>query len=98
MSAVENSIAQRLMPDAEQRAELWQRIIGSVESYIGGVDGHRIMPELSPDKIRSLINSLDLTKQMEPLEAIDFVVNGSWLYQTHTAHRRYFGLFDPAPN
>src|SRR5579863_2982636 len=81
----------------ETRQELWRRLTDTIESYATQVDEARVTPELDPDKLRSLLAPYDFSRPVDPLAAFDFVVQGLWQHQTHTPHRRYFGLFNPAP-
>lgn len=86
-----------LLLDASVRSRLWRRIAEVVESYITGVDRQRVAPELSPRKLRALLNACDFEQPMDPMEAVDFAARGLTEYQVHTPHSRYFGLFNPAP-
>lgn len=85
------------MIEGRTRAELWRRITEAIEAYAAQVDSGRVTPELNPEKIRSLLEPLDFSKPVEPLQAINFVIDGLSRYQTHTPHPRYYGLFNPAP-
>ena len=80
-----------------RRTELWQRLIAAIESYLNDVDRARVTPELDLQKIRSLLAPYDFRHAMDPLAALDAVVEGLWQYQVHTPHASYFGLFNPAP-
>lgn len=86
-----------LMLDHDVRAQLWTRIIESVEHYFNEVPNHRVLADLSKEKVRALIGKEDFTRPVDPLEAVELCLKGLWQFQTHTAHPRYFGLFDPAP-
>lgn len=88
---------ENLLLDPGTREKLWQRVIQTIEDYTSGIAGHRVTPELAPQKIRSLLAACDFDQPMDPLEAVDFVAKGLWQYQTHTPHPRYYGLFNPAP-
>src|SRR5215213_6778973 len=86
-----------LMLDAETRDALWSRLVEAIESYMTGVDGARVAPELDLEAIRGALAPFDFEKPMPPLEALDFAVDSLWKWQVHTPHARYFGLFNPAP-
>jgi glutamate/tyrosine decarboxylase-like PLP-dependent enzyme len=86
-----------LMLDEKGRARLWQRVIDAIETFAAEVDGTRVAPEVKAETIRHLLSAFDFEDPLEPLEAVDFVVDGLWRYQTQTTHPRYFGLFNPAP-
>ena len=85
-----------LLDDATRRA-LWVHLNDVVEDYLGRVDKARVAPELDPAHIRALLEPLDFTRPLDPLEAVDVVARGLWDHQVHTPHPRYFGLFNPAP-
>ena len=87
----------RLTLDSEQRAKLWKKTVQSIEQYLNEVENYTVIADLNAKDIRTLINSVDFNKPLDPLEAIDFTTKALQRYQTHTAHPRYFGLFDPAP-
>ena len=86
-----------LMLDEEGRAKLWRRVVDAVEAYAADVHTLRIRAELDPEPVRSTLSSLDFDRGMPPDAALDFVVEFMRKHQTHTAHPRYFGLYDPAP-
>lgn len=83
--------------DKKTRIELWQHIIEVIEEYTNKVNHARVSPYLDADKIRSLVNSITFAKSLDPIKAVNFVVEGLWNYQMHVSHPRYFGLFNPAP-
>lgn len=86
-----------LQLDPETRAELWPRVIEAVEAYITGVGGGRVATVPDPEQVRSLLSVFDFAQPVTPGPAVDFIVDGLWNNQTHTAHPWYFGLFNPAP-
>jgi glutamate/tyrosine decarboxylase-like PLP-dependent enzyme len=57
----------------------------------------KIASTFSVQEIRGLLESIDFNKAIEPKQALEFALRILSQYQTHTAHPRYFGLFDPAP-
>ncbi len=85
------------MLEAARRQELWRRLAGAIENYAQKVETHRVTPELDPAAIRALLARFDFCAPVDPLEALDFLVENLWKYQTHTPHPRYYGLFNPAP-
>ncbi|MFX1521093.1 MAG: pyridoxal phosphate-dependent decarboxylase family protein [Promethearchaeota archaeon] len=86
-----------LMLDEKTRIELWQYMIEVIEEYANKVNQARVAPYLDADKIRSFVNSITFTQSLDPINAVNFVVQGLWKYQMHVSHPRYFGLFNPAP-
>lgn len=87
----------RLSLDPSIRKELWQRLVEVIENYATHVDETRVTPELDPEKLRSLLKPFDFKQSLDPIEALNFVVDGLWQHQVQVSHRRYFGLFNPAP-
>ena len=83
--------------DDQTRSELWQRVIEAVETYMSQVHQSRVTPEVDAEKLRAFLSRIDFSQPLNPLEAVNFVVEGLWNYQLHTAHPRYFGLFNPTP-
>lgn len=85
------------MLDPSTRRALWQQVIEAIEDYAQKLDAHRVTPELEPAMIRSLLRRFDFESPVGPREALSFLVENLWRYQTHTPHPRYYGLFNPAP-
>lgn len=79
----------------EIREEIWRNLIRIIENYITTVHQHPVTPKLEPEKIRSLLHSLDFESSLDPLKAMDLVSKGLWEHQVHTPHPNYFGLFNP---
>jgi glutamate/tyrosine decarboxylase-like PLP-dependent enzyme len=86
-----------LMLEAEARRALWQRLIEAVERYTTGVDAAPVTPPLDVEAVRREVEAFDFARPTDPLAALDFAVDGMWKSQVHVSHRRYFGLFNPAP-
>jgi glutamate/tyrosine decarboxylase-like PLP-dependent enzyme len=86
-----------LLLDPQTRQELWRRLTNAIENYAAKLAAHRVTPELDPARIRALLARFDFAAPTDPFEALDFLVEGLWTYQTHTPHPRYYGLFNPAP-
>ncbi len=86
-----------LQPDAGVREHLWRHVAQAMERYARQVPSLRVAPELSPEKIRGLLAACTFEPAMDPIAAIDFAVRGLTEFQVHSAHPRYFGLFNPAP-
>lgn len=91
------SPARRLRLDEASRARLWDRIVEIIERHWVTVDDGRVAPTLDPAGLRSSLDALHLEDGLEPDAVLDFVVSGLTNAQVHTDHRRYFGLYNPAP-
>lgn len=83
--------------ETPERRELWQRLIEAVESYLEKIRESPVAPGFDPEALRQEVARFDFARPADPLEALGFAVDGLWRYQVHTAHPRYFGLFNPAP-
>lgn len=79
------------------RAALWKKLIEIVEAHIRSVPGLRVAPALDPAALRALLDPLDFTEPLGPVQALDLVAGALAEHQVHTPHPRYFGLFNPAP-
>jgi len=86
-----------LMLDAKTRARLWQRLATAIENYATQLEISRVTPPLDPSKLRAMLSRFDFSAPVDAFEALDFLVDGLWKFQTHTPHPRYYGLFNPAP-
>ncbi len=87
----------RLRLSENAREKLWSDLINIVEGHWRSVDDGRVAPPLDPGALRSQLAALDLERGLTVPEALDFAGRGLTEHQVHTAHRRYFGLFNPAP-
>jgi glutamate/tyrosine decarboxylase-like PLP-dependent enzyme len=86
-----------LMLDAKTRARLWRQLVNAIETYATKLETSRVTPPLDPSKVRAMLARFDFSAPVDALEALDFLVEGLWKFQTHTPHPRYYGLFNPAP-
>ena len=86
-----------LMLDAGTRAQLWRKLVDAIEAYATNLEGGRVTPPLEPAQLRAMLSRFDFSAPIDPFEAVDFLVEGLWKFQTHTPHPRYYGLFNPAP-
>jgi glutamate/tyrosine decarboxylase-like PLP-dependent enzyme len=85
------------MLDVETRARLWRQLVSAIETYATKLETSSVTPPLDPGKLRAMLSRFDFSAPVEALEALDFLVEGLWKFQTHTPHPRYYGLFNPAP-
>jgi len=90
------SHVKKMMLDKRTRLVIWQRLVEVIEEYIANVNQARVAPYLDADKIRSLLDPIIFKQSIDPLQALNFVVQGLWDYQMHVSHPQYFGLFNPA--
>lgn len=83
--------------DPPTRTAVFARVVEAIEEYINGVASAPVTPEMAPEEIRAALRRYTFESPVEPLAAVDAVVENLWRFQTHTPHPRYFGLFNPAP-
>ncbi len=88
---------ERLRFPAGERAAVWAAVAEEIERYLGSVSQGRVTPEMSPEKVREWLEGCDFEKPAAPVEAVRRLAEGLSRFQTHTPHRRYFGLFNPSP-
>lgn len=86
-----------LSADSDARQELWKQLIAIVEQYKEQVEALPVAPELDPEAIRFFLAPFDFRQPLRPPEALKVAVTGLTKWQVHTAHPRYFGLFNPSP-
>lgn len=85
-----------LMLDDQTRAELWPRVVATIEKYLTEIETARTAPKLDVEQIRATLSDCDFAEPMNALAAVDFVANQMWQHLVHNGHPRYFGLFNPA--
>lgn len=90
-------VRERLRLEADDRTRLWDAVAEEIERYLGSVSAGRVTPELNPARIQAWLAEFDFDRPMEPVDALKRLSAGLSRYQTHTPHRRYFGLFNPSP-
>jgi glutamate/tyrosine decarboxylase-like PLP-dependent enzyme len=83
--------------NAHEREEVWTYLSTVVEDYLTSVDTMRVAPQLSLERIQSLLNPFNFERPLQLLEVLNAIVQGLWEHQVQTPHPRYFGLFNPAP-
>jgi glutamate/tyrosine decarboxylase-like PLP-dependent enzyme len=86
-----------LMLETKTRAQLWPKLVSAIETYATKLETGRVTPPLDPGQVRAMLSRFDFSAPVDALEALDFLVDGLWKFQTHTPHPRYYGLFNPAP-
>jgi len=87
----------RLRLEAGERRRLWRRLVEVVEGYLEGVGGERVAPAYDPEAIRARLRPYDFDRPVDPEPLLAAVADQLRTSQTHAAHPRYFGLFNPAP-
>lgn len=86
-----------LTPPREEREKLWNKLTGVIEEYAERIGRYRVTPDLDVEILREEINEIDFSGPVAPTDALDWVAARMWKGQVHTAHPRYYGLFNPNP-
>lgn len=86
-----------LLLESSDRATLWGDLVRAIEGYIGDVGALPLTPTASREEIATLVGQFDFGAPMAPPRALAAAVEAMRVAQVHTAHPRYFGLFNPAP-
>jgi glutamate/tyrosine decarboxylase-like PLP-dependent enzyme len=87
----------RLRLPTEERRRLWEGAVDAVGRYLQDVDADAVAPLVDVAAIREALARQTFERPVEPLAALSMAVEGLRRGQVHTAHRRYFGLFNPTP-
>ncbi len=75
---------------------IWKRLIREVRGYFAGVDRLPIAPRVAPAELRArLEQAFDFARPVPLGELIPRAALILRQASLHTAHRRYFGLFNP---
>ncbi len=83
--------------DPSHREAMWAQVEEIIETYYQDIDGLSISPPLDPKPLRASLAPIDFTDPLDFTSALAFVGRGLRENQVHTAHPRYFGLFNPTP-
>lgn len=87
----------RLRLDPANRRQLWRETAELIERYVEDVDGLPVQVLPDPAVLRQRLQQFDFATPMDPSDALALVAQSMRSMQTHVTHRRYFGLFNPAP-
>ena len=68
------------------RRRLWQQVKESLEACITRVPEGRVTPDTSPERVRSVLESISFDTPLDPAEAVDFVVQGLLHHQVQVSH------------
>jgi glutamate/tyrosine decarboxylase-like PLP-dependent enzyme len=83
--------------DQRDRQALWRRLIARIEGYAESIDESPVSRPPDIDALRRQIGEFDFGTPLPAEEAVDFVADLLEETQVHTAHRAYYGLFNPNP-
>jgi glutamate/tyrosine decarboxylase-like PLP-dependent enzyme len=86
-----------LFLSSHDRVAVLNHAVSVVEDYIHDVDSLPVESIPDQEELRAAMAPFDFAHPLEPFEAINRVAAAMRSMQTHTAHRRYFGLFNPGP-
>lgn len=83
--------------DRALRSELWQALSNIAGRYREDVNDFPVERTDTDGSVESAVSGFDFATPINPIEALRRVESAMRLHQTHTAHSRYFGLFNPNP-
>ncbi|MEV8568646.1 pyridoxal-dependent decarboxylase [Streptomyces sp. NPDC051322] len=84
-------------PGPEAARQVWQHIVDVLEEEGAAIRARPVSTPVDLTALRSTVRAYDFDEPVDPGKAIDDVVALLRSYTVHTAHPRYFGLFNPAP-
>lgn len=90
-------LSNNLRLDSEERIDLWHQTVDAIERYVVNVDELPVQVLPEPSVLRERLQAFDFSTPIEPSVALQLVTDSMRSMQTHVSHRRYFGLFNPAP-
>ena len=70
-------------------------LVDRLESYLEKMRTLPVAPALDAEKIRNLASTFDFNHPLGFEEALDHVLHGLNIWQVHTPHPGYYGLFNP---
>lgn len=91
-------MTQTLELDAAARAALWARVSEAVERYATTLPTLPVNGPHDPRAVREFAQRIDFGAPVSPLDALEHAIEGLTRFHLHTAHPRYFGLFNPTPS
>jgi glutamate/tyrosine decarboxylase-like PLP-dependent enzyme len=86
-----------LLPDAEERAELWSEVVAQAEAYFVDVESLPVAPTLDQAELVALLDTFSFDEPGPRIDVLRRFTLELKKHQVHTPHPCYFGLFNPAP-
>lgn len=86
-----------MLPDAEARKRAYERLVHLIEAHWEGVERLAVTPRASYEELDERVRAFDFESPVALEQLLE--VCGELLREgtVHTAHPRYFGLFNPTP-
>lgn len=88
--------AARLLLDPSTRLAVWDRVTQAIERHLERDEDLPVDPRPDPEAVRAVVRAFDFDAPIDPIEALDWVIDGLSRFQPHQRHGRHFGLFEPA--
>lgn len=82
----------------KERKKILEFIIDKLESYYENTKSVKVTPSLNVSGIMNYVKKVDFQNPIEPIKAINDVIDGLQQFIVHTPHPKYFGLFNPRSN
>jgi aromatic-L-amino-acid decarboxylase len=86
-----------LDPAADARARLAARLLANLDDRRARIEELPVAPQVDPDNLRARVEAVDLEVPGELDATLDTCLGLLSDATVHTAHPRYFGLFNPTP-
>lgn len=94
---ISSTVPNSLRLDTANRRQLWRETSELIERYVEDVNSLPVQVLPDPAVLRQRLEQFDFDSPMDPSSALALVGESMRSMQTHVTHRRYFGLFNPAP-
>ncbi|MFB9835825.1 pyridoxal phosphate-dependent decarboxylase family protein [Actinoallomurus acaciae] len=86
-----------LDPSAEAAARLWRHVVEVLDEEHARLPARPVSRPVDVDALRKTVSAYDFAAPLPAEEVVDEVMALLREARVHTAHPRYFGLFNPAP-
>lgn len=86
-----------LDPSAEAAAQLWRHVVGVLGEERARLPARPVSRPVDVGALRKAVSAYDFAAPVPPETVVDEVMALLREASVHTAHPRYFGLFNPAP-
>lgn len=87
----------KLLLAGPQRRAALARACELIDRYAETVADRPVAPPADPETVRNYLEEVSFDEPLAPEEAVEHLARGLDRFGVHVAHRRYFGLFNPAP-
>lgn len=90
-------MSSKLLLGGPQRRAALAQACELIDRYAETVAERPVAPPADPEAVRAYLAQVSFDDPLAPEEAVAHLAGGLDRFGVHVAHRRYFGLFNPAP-